>query len=143
MKDEFGLKLIVLAGMHKLKLYAGKGVKVIDQLDDIDLNIDKHHRGKKSESHCHQKCGGSSLFEPHTSAKDIEHNEAARFISSQVDQILLNNQYKEVIIAAEPGMLGFIKQHLSTHVKKLEHREIPKDLLSYDKAKLEKIIFGK
>lgn len=142
MKDEFGLKLIVLAGMHKLKLYTAKGIKVIDQLDDIDLNIDKHHRGEKSQSHCHQKGGANSLYEPHTSAKDIEHTEAARFISSQIDKILDNN-YREVIIAAEPGMLGFIKQHLSSHVKKLEHREVPKDLLSYDKTKLEQIIFGK
>lgn len=142
MKDDLGLKLIAVVGMRKVKLFAAKGIKIIEQLEDCDHDVDKHHRGEKKQSHCHQRSACSSSFQPHTQPKDIEHNEAARFVVSKLDDLVLTNKYKELIIAAEPRMLGFIRQNLTSHIKKLEHREIHKEFISYTKAQLEEAIFG-
>jgi protein required for attachment to host cells len=145
MMNDLGVKLIALASSTKIVLYEASGVKVTKKLEELPIaEVHNHHNLEKSQSYYGKKSAPLSLFEPHTSAKDIEYNEAARRISAILEEKIQNNivNYNKLIIAAEPKMLGELRQTLSNNVQKIIYKEISKNLIKEDIKFIEKSIFG-
>ena len=124
-----------------MTFYEAVELKITKKIAEIELPVDKHHRLGKEQSHYQKKSGPSSLFEPHTAPKELEHQEAARAIIKELEKLISHNIYREVIIAAEARMLGFLRQEYTHAIKKLEMREVPKDLVHHNKPELEKALF--
>lgn len=147
MVNDLGVKLIALASSVKVVLYEASGVKVNKKLEELPVvsEVHHHHNLEKSQSYYNKKSAPLSLFEPHTSAKDIEYNAAARRISEILEEKIQNNlaHYNKLIIVAEPKMLGELRQMLSNNVQKIIYKEIAKNLVNADIKSVEESIFGK
>ncbi len=143
MSHDLRLKLIAVTDSTKLKLYEAKGLKILNLVEEYDVENDKHHRGEKHESSYHKGPNPGSAFEPHTSAKEIEHTEAARVITHYIEKIMHeNSDYKELIVTAEPKMLGFLRHHYSKFLKDSIVKEIAKGLTHHDMQAIEHAIFS-
>jgi protein required for attachment to host cells len=142
MKNDLGLKLVIVADIKKLVFYIAQGIKIIEKLSEIAVPVDKHHRASKSDSHMQKGGAGNSLYEPHTPPETIEHKEAAHFICHELDNAMAgNSELKEIIIVADPKSLGFIRQEMKPNLKKMVTHEIAKDLTNHSKSDVEAIIF--
>ncbi|MCC8417252.1 MAG: hypothetical protein LN588_01765 [Rickettsia endosymbiont of Bryobia graminum] len=79
--------LITVANNAKFILYLAYGIKITKTLQTIPIILENHHKHTKKDSLYQKKSAPGSLFEPHSSPKDLEHHEAAK----QVTQIYRKN----------------------------------------------------
>lgn len=141
MHNDLGLKLVAVVDLNRLRLYEARGVKILKKLEQLSLALHKEHRHEQGSYR--NFSGPSSAFEPHTSEKDLEHSKTAKIINQHLEKVVeQHNDYKEVVIAAEPKMLGHIRQHLSPNLKKLVTKEIAKDFVHQDMSAIEHSIFS-
>lgn len=84
------------------------------------------------------------MFESHTSLKDIEHKEAAKSVIKHLEKAVGHDQgkYKELIIVAEPQMLGCVRHELKNGLKKMITKEIAKDLVQHNAEAVERVVFS-
>jgi protein required for attachment to host cells len=145
MTNDLGVKLIAVASSVKMVLYEATGIKVTKKLEELPVTSEAHHHhnAEKSQSYYHKKSAPLSLFEPHSSVKDLEYSEAAKRIVEVLEKKINNNisHYNKLIIIAEPKMLGSIRQALSKNLQKIIYKEIAKDLVDEDIKFIEKSIF--
>ena len=144
MENNLYMKLIVVANSIKLALYKAKGIKIIKDSEEFIVISEKHHHHNKDkiESHYQKKSAPRSLFEPHSSPKDIEYLEAAKKISEIIEQKINDDKNcKELIIVADPKLLGFIRQSTNNNIKKLVSKEMQKNLVDQDNNIIEKNVF--
>ncbi|CEO17637.1 Protein required for attachment to host cells [Rickettsia monacensis] len=127
------LKLIAVIDSKQIMLYDAQGVKITTNKPlKLSLDLEEHHNHREKRQSPYQNKSGS-LFEPHTSLKDIEHKEAARSVIKHLEKVTTADQakYKELIIVAEPQMLGCVRQELKNGLKKMITKEIAKDLVQH------------
>ncbi|HJD58285.1 MAG TPA: host attachment protein [Rickettsia endosymbiont of Ceroptres masudai] len=140
------LKLIAVIDSKQMMLYNAQGVKITNNKPlklALDLEEHHHHREKRQSLYQNQSTPGS-LFEPHTSLKDIEHKEAARSVIKHLEKVTATDQakYKALIIVAEPQMLGYVRQELKNGLKKMMTKEIAKDLVQHSADAVERAVFS-
>ncbi|AFE49281.1 host attachment protein [Rickettsia prowazekii] len=140
------LKLIAVIDSKHMMLYDALGIKITTNKPlklTLDLEEHHHHREKRQSLYQNKSTPGS-LFEPHTSLKDIEHKEAARSVIKHLEKVTTANQakYKELIIIAEPKMLGCVRQELTSGLKKIVTKEIAKDLVQHNVDAVERAVFA-
>lgn len=139
-------KLIAVINSVQLMLCEAQGLKVSTNFQEFPLVIEKHrhHNKIKRDSHFQKKSVSSSLFEPHSISTNIEYQEAAREAAGILEKKVQNKPgyYKQLIIVAEPKMLGYLRQLVSNHLKQIIQKEIPKNLVGQDKKIIEKAIFA-
>lgn len=144
MPNVIKLKLIAVIDSIRMILYEAKGLKIINKSYELSLTLEEHyHHREKKQSHYSNKSNPGSLFDPHTPTKVIEHNEAAKNAAKQLAKVIKQAQrkYKELIIIAEPQMLGRIRRELDNNLKKLITKEIAKDLTQHSQFVIEHTIF--
>ncbi len=141
MTNDLGLKLIAVVDAHTLRAYEEKKKKITRKIEKVSIEFHKEHNHEQGS---YQKGSGpSSSFEPHSQEKTIEKEEAAKLAVINLDRIATeHHDYKELIIVAEPKMLGAIRHHLSPRLKKILSRELPKDLAHHDMAAIGQIVFA-
>lgn len=149
MQNNLGIKLISVLDINTLKLYQARGLKIIQEIGEHHIHSDINHKPEKREGLFQQKSAPGSLFEPHTAPKDIEYQESSRAAEGIIEaEVVNNNEYNELIIVSNPKMLGFIKDDLNSKLKnliklrKMNIREIKKDLINHDVAAIEKAVFA-
>jgi protein required for attachment to host cells len=143
MVNSLGLKLVVVLDINTLKLYEAQGIKINREIAIYEIKPDVNHRSEKGEGFNQKKSTPSSYYDPHTSAKDLEHQESSRLAISYIEQVYQGNaDFKELIIVADPKMLGFIRKDLSQQLKKVVVKEISKDLVNHSSQSIEKAIFS-
>ncbi|ABV73428.1 hypothetical protein A1E_02415 [Rickettsia canadensis str. McKiel] len=140
------LKLIAVIDSKHMMLYDAQGVKITTNKPlKLSLYLEEHHHHrKKRQSFYQNKSTPGSLFEPHTSLREIEHKEAAKSVIKHLEKIARNNQakYKELIIVAEPQILGCIRQELKNGLKKMITKEIAKGLVQHSVDAVERAVFA-
>ena len=146
MNNISALKLIAVIDSKQMMLYDAQGFKIINNKPlklVFDLEEHNHHREKR-QSLYHSKSTPGSLFEPHTSLREIEHKEAAKNVIKYLEKAVIGDQakYKELIIVAEPQMLGFIRHELKNGLKKMVTKEIAKDLVQHGADAVERAVFA-
>lgn len=140
MENDLGLKLIAVVDLSRLRVYEAQGLKILKKLEQCHLSLHKEHSHEQGSYR--KGSGPSSSFEPHTSEKDIEHNETAKIVIAHLEQLLKSsNQYKGLIITAESKLLGAIRHHMTTPLKKILVKELAKDLAHHDMAAIEQVVF--
>jgi protein required for attachment to host cells len=149
MQSNLGIKLIAVLDINTLKLYQARGLKITREIGKYHIHSDINHRPEKHEGTFHRGSGPSSSFDPHTAPKDIEYQESSRAAEEFIEAgIVSDSEYNELIIVADPKMLGFIKQDLNSKLKKIIKvrqivtREIKKDLVNHDIEAIEKAVFA-
>ena len=140
------LKLIAVIDSKQMMLYDAQGVKITTNKPlKLSLYLEEHHHHrKKRQSFYQNKSTPGSLFEPHTSLREIEHKEAAKSVIKHLEKIARNDQakYKELIIVAEPQILGCIRQELKNGLKKMITKEIAKGLVQHSVDAVERAVFA-
>lgn len=140
------LKLIAVIDSKQMMLYDAQGVKITTNTPlKLSLDLEEHHHHREKRQSLYQnKSTPASLFEPHTSLKDIAHKEAARSVIKHLEKVTTADQakYKELIIVAEPQMLGCVRQELKNGLKKMITKEIAKDLVQHSVDAVERAVFS-
>jgi len=82
------LKLIAVIDSKQMMLYDAQGVKITNNKPlKLPLDLEEyHHYREKRQSLYQNKSTPASLFEPHTSLKDIEHKEAAKSVIKHLEK---------------------------------------------------------
>ncbi len=143
MRNDLGLKLIAIIDSTKLMLYEAQGLKITHGPNELQLSLEKHLRPEKNQARYQKKSTPASLFQPKSSPEELEHQEAATKIADHIEHtIKAQPNYKELIIAAEPKMLGYLRQYLSNNLKKIITKEITKDLVNKNIATIEQTVFA-
>lgn len=146
MNNNAALKLIAVIDSKQMMLYDAQGVKITNNKPlKLPLDLDEHHHHREKRQSLYQnKSNPASLFEPHTSLKEIEHKEAARNVIKHLEKLVASNQnkYKELIIVAEPQMLGSVRHELKNGLKKMVSKEIAKDLVQHNADAIERVVFS-
>lgn len=145
MRNRLLLKLIAVVDLNKLRLYEAQAIKITEQIEELPLAVRKEHRHQQGS---YQLGGGhlptpGSAFEPHTSGKDLELLETAKIVAHHLDKkAVQENKYQELIVIAEPKLLGHLKQQFSKNLKKIISKEVPKDFSHQKEEDIERCIFG-
>ncbi|XVN42440.1 MAG: host attachment protein [Candidatus Rickettsia vulgarisii] len=135
--------LIAVASNAKIILYVAKGIKITKTLQNIPIILENHHKHTKKDSLYQKKSAPGSLFEPHSSPKDLEHHEAAKQITNIIEKTINDNHdFKKLVIIAEPKMLGHIRQTINNNLKKIIIKEISKNLVDQDVHVIEQAVFS-
>ncbi|RYE05873.1 MAG: hypothetical protein EOP33_01255 [Rickettsiaceae bacterium] len=141
MNNDLGIKIIAAIDLGRMRIYEAKGIKILKQVEELTLSVHKNHRHEKGSFH--KTSSSSSAFEPHTSTKDLEHQEAARAVANYLEKLFNDNHdYKELLIAAEPKTMGHVRNQLNNNLKKLVTKELLKDFAHHDIHKIEHAFFA-
>lgn len=142
MTNDLGTKLIVVADIRKCRFFKAQGLKIIEEIADLELlTHDQEHVGpEKHDNHFQKRSTPGSAFEPHTQPKDIDHQDSARLLCEQLNKAVTNSDIKEIIIVADAKSLGYIRPLLSKQVANLVTKELVKDLTHHSLDQIEEIV---
>jgi protein required for attachment to host cells len=132
---------VVVANTNDCKIYHFQKkpaqITFLKELSQIENKL------KASESLTTDKPGrynaansNGGAFSPHTDPKKVEFDNFARKIAQALNHDRNEQEFEELIIAAEPHMHGLITQHLDKHVKHMIIRDLQKDLINLPEKEL-------
>lgn len=143
LQTNLGLKLIAVMDVNILKLFTAQGIKITGNIGSFDITSGNDHKREKFEGFNQKMSAPGSLFEPHTTQKDIDLKDSSRNASHHIEEVFAHHpECKEVIIVSDPKMLGHLRQTLSDKVKKVISKEINKDLTHHTTDSIEKVVFA-
>jgi protein required for attachment to host cells len=147
MQNKSQTSLVAVINSIKMFLYEAKNHKITKQLR-VDMIVEeKHHHHnvhEKRDSGYEKMSSPGSMFAPHSDPRDIEHGEAAHAAVEILEKEFLGNgsgNYKELFIVAEPKILGYMRQIMSSNLKKAITKEVAKNLVNHEMGDIDKIIF--
>lgn len=137
-------KLITVADSKHARFYKASGLKIKEPIGMIRAQSLKiaHERQELRTGFYHRSSTPSHFFDPHTEAKDIERHEFSKELVKHLHNLFHQDHYKEIIIVAEPKVLGEIRKNLTTELKSLVTKEIPKDLVHSTHEEIEENVFA-
>ena len=147
MQNKSQASLVAVINSIKMFLYEAKNHKITKQLR-VDMILDeKHHHHnahEKRDSGYAKMSAPGSMFAPHSDPRDVEYKEAAHAAVEILEKEIYNNNesYKELFIVAEPKILGYMRQIMSSNLKNAITKEISKNLVNHEMGDLDKIIFN-
>jgi protein required for attachment to host cells len=137
------LKLIAVFNSFHLELYEADNEKIKSGPEVVQLPFKEHHRDGKSSGLSQRISSHGGSFEPHTSIEDLEHKDASKMISDYLERKLGDkNEYKEFIAIGDPKTLGYFRQHVGSHVKRIMTKSIAKNLVHHDVKSVAHEVFG-
>ncbi len=81
--------------------------------------------------HYHSGANARGAYQPHSDPKESSINDFSREIAHELEHARTTNEYKKLILIAEPHMMGLLLEHCNKHVKELIVNEIHKDIVHY------------
>lgn len=138
-----GSKLLVVADSTKAQFYQVMGHKIKTLLGDYDadtFNIG-HERAEKKSSFNNKTGVAGHSFEPHTTPKEADRSEFSKKLSELIYHTKQNGEYAELMLIAEPKMLGAIRKNLDGKLGHCISKEISKDMAGADPKILETLLF--
>ena len=136
-------KLIVVANRRKVQYFLAKGIKLKDLLEEHnieELNLN-HIIPSKHDGFFNKRSQQSHFFDPHTDPKDLIKEDFAKVIVKQIEKTHGQKHFDQIILIAEPQILGHIRKNLSNIIGKLVAKEIPKDLVDSSVEIISKNLF--
>lgn len=136
-------KIVVVLDGHHAQFLEAKGLKISNKLKEVewDENLHAHRRQEKHQGYFHRNSSPGHFFDPRHNVEALEKEEFAKIVADELEKLLQNNKH-ELIVIAEPKILGFFRQKLHENTKKLISKEISKDLVHADINKIEEIAFS-
>ena len=126
---------ILVANASEATIYANKGInKGLEKVAAFD-----HPESRKKGSdlvsdrpgHMQSAGNGHGAYQPATDPKQNEHESFARELAQHIEQGRTSNQYKRLIVTAEPHFRGLLNGTFSGQVRSLISESLDKD---YTKA---------
>lgn len=137
-------RLIVVADHEKAQLFRAKGRKIHELINQITNEEAGSCQPCSRREGLSQHMGGTGhFFNPHTQIKDVEKETFARHISKIVYNKMNTSSFEEIILVAEPRLLGLLRKslkHYYTHVP--VHKELSLAVTHLEMKELEDKIFA-
>lgn len=132
----------VIANTHSARIYeydkASENLSLVKELaveilplKGADLLSDRLGRVKSGVKH-------RAIFHPDTDPKEVQAINFAKEVAKELENGRATNQYRNLIVAMQPHMMGLLNQFLSDHVKKITQYEIKKDYMMLPEHELAK-----
>src|ERR1700722_8870043 len=136
-------KLIIVADSKHAKFYKAIGLKLKEAIGMLHAQSLKapHKRQELRTGFYHKASTSSHFFDPHTEARNIERHEFCKEAINHLHTLYHQESYHEIIVVAEPKMLGEIRNNLSPELKKVISKEISKDLVHAKHHEIEELVF--
>lgn len=137
-------QLIAVLDSRNLILYDAEGATITSGPRDPGLTFPHHARPEKGHGSYNTSHGYNiSASDPHTMPKEVDQHNAARLICEYLGRLMADpSEYEELILVAEPRMLGCVREHLSKNLANKITKEIHKDLVNEKKDFIENAVFG-
>lgn len=127
-------RIIIAATYKETRVFQGVGLKVHDLLQTLQNEKSHDHTLRRHDSSFEKGLDRHGSFEHHMDPKTIEKEAFAHDIVEKVRDIIEHHQETvEIILMAEPKMLGYLRHHME---KVLPHTPIYKSL-SVDPAHMD------
>lgn len=137
-------RLIVVADQKKAQMFRAIGRKIhekLEQLENEEAGSQQPHSRREGFSQ-HMGATGHFYF-PHTDMKEMEKESFARLLSHEIHKRMGNGTFEELILVAEPKMLGLIRKSLTHTCGNVPiHKELSLDVTTLDMKALEKKVFA-
>lgn len=137
-------KLIVITDNSGMRIFESVGLKVTKEMGNITTDILLPHKKRlKREGRFGRLSTQTHFFDPHTQLKQKERHEKVSLMANYLRNFLRENPiYQEVIVIAEPKVLGEFRRNEANGIWSLVTKEVPKDLMRADIPAIEKLVFG-
>ncbi len=113
--------LIVVASHNKARFLVARERKILHERpsmqNDVVGSYDHH---TKHDGFSKPMSGPGSYYTPHTDQKTVEKEHFAQALCCAIDHIMQEIKAKDVIVIAEPKLLGLIRKDIEHH----DHRHI-------------------
>jgi protein required for attachment to host cells len=136
-------KLIAVLDSNHLITYIAEGLKILEGPNNIELSFSHHARPEKDHGSYGRFGHNVSQSDPHTTPKEIDNQNAAKLICGYLDKLFRNtSDYNELILVADPRMLGTIRENLPKQLEEKVTIEIHKNLVKQGKSAVEHAVFS-
>jgi protein required for attachment to host cells len=108
---------------------------VADKRPSKELISDRPGRTKDRMAH------GRHALEPGTDPHVHAQQAFANKLADMLDDGRRAQAFDEVVIIAPPRMLGYIRESMNDHLRKMVRREVPKDLSKLDPNEAQKVLY--
>lgn len=142
MTKNLGKKLIAIVDKENVICYEASGIKIKQKVSHTKLESAKHLKQSEQQGTSHKNSDLGGFFDPHTDPKELETKHSARSILTRIEEILKSGEYREVILASSPKILGKIRKQMAKSLKNKITKEINKDLVHSDMGAIEKNVFA-
>lgn len=127
---------IVLANSNLCRIYSFEPhQKKITLLKELSHPENRHKSSDyfTSDKPGHYQTGSMAhgAYQPHTNPKESGINDFSREIAQGLEHARATNEYKKLILIAEPHMMGLLLEHCGKHVQELIVNKIHKDIVHY------------
>jgi protein required for attachment to host cells len=136
-------RLIVVADHRKAQMFRAEGRKIheaVGQLENKEAGS-LQPRSRREGLSQHMGVAGHFFF-PHTEVKEVEKESFARLLSHEIYKKMENGSFEELILVAEPKMLGLLRKNLKhsfSHI--LIHKALNLDVTTLNMKELEAKVF--
>jgi protein required for attachment to host cells len=136
-------KLLVVTDSYKARLFEVKGHKIKTLINSYNVEqLNLGHDRSEHKNHLSQKGKiPGTAYDTHGDYKEMEREDFSKKLSSILySEKFKNGGFEELVIIAEPKMLGALRRNLDPQVFDLVSREIPKDLSDAEEKDIEKYL---
>lgn len=133
---------VVVANGDTARLFdlPARGAPLVPQTDHVwsapEINDYADGQGMS-----HSRVGASQRrMAPRTEPEDLKLEAFARLISEKLAEALKRQKFERLAIAAAPGLMGLLREHLDTAVRATIWLEIDKDFAQLPLEKLDKVL---
>jgi protein required for attachment to host cells len=137
-------RLIVVADYEKAHFFKAKGRKIHEKIQEILNEAARSHEPRNRREGLSQRMSLTGHFlNPHTALKDAEKENFARHISQQAYKRMSDDQLDEMILVAEPKMLGLLRKSLKHYYTNAPiYKTLNLDITSFDINAVEDKVFS-
>jgi protein required for attachment to host cells len=137
-------RLIVVANHEKAQMFRAEGRKIHEKLEELENEEagTLQPRSRRQGLSQHMGVAGHFFF-PHTGIKEVEKESFARVLSHEIYKRMGNGDFDELILVAEPKMLGLIRKNLHHSYSNVPiHKALNLDVTTLNMKALEAKVFA-
>jgi protein required for attachment to host cells len=138
-------RLIVVADHKKAQLFRAEGRKIhelIEQFQNEEAGTQEPQSRRQGLSQFRGVVSGH-FYNPHTEIKDVEKESFARVLSNEINKRMGNGKFDELILVAEPKMLGLLRKNLNQSNNHVPiHKTLNLDVTTLNMKALEDKVFA-
>ena len=136
-------RLILVADSAKAQLLKGKGRKIHSIIDVfINKELNAHSLNNPHESLSQRMSMPCHAYDPHSAQKLLEKQMFAKLLGHEIQKQMSTGQFEDLVMVAEPKMLGLIRRTLRTKNHICIHKELSLDITDLSQEDLEDRIFS-
>lgn len=117
-----------------------KTLTLIDELVHPESKLRSSEITADRPGHYATMAGGRGAYVAREEPKEVEIEQFSREIAKALDHGRRKEKYQELILAAQPHMIGLIQKHLGNHVKECITHSLNKDYTHLKEHEIYKVL---